>query len=501
MRRDLAIAAIVFVVAMARSLADGVGLSDESWFLQVLSRLAAGDLLYKDVAIGVTPLSVYVTSWVTAFSGIEIVAVKLVTNACFAATAFFTARISAAAGLPRGVAWIAAAAMLIWGRPHGNPPYTAMAMTAFTAAAWLVLIGGTRVPAGDPGTRLTWLATGMAAGFAAASKQNVGALAIGAVAVAIVISRRGTMGNVRGPLMNVGAGAALALGAVLLPVVISGAGNALWDYGVAAKGTYVQTATVSFGRSAGDWLDSLVHPLAPGAWSRALHGLTVMVPIATVIAAAMTWRRLDRHARLLVVFAVAATLTALPRWDRFHMTYAVPFHVLAIAAAWAARAGHTAADPRLAPLALTLAGALVMTPGVSALANGHQPSTIDRFRGPLLPPGRQADLLSTASRLREAAASRPLFILDTEAGFWYLVTGLSNPTPFDIPAATSIGTGGVPWLLARLGDGRLDQVCVGESRSGPLALETVAAYVRERFARGPEIGPCRIYRALPDPAR
>jgi hypothetical protein len=52
-----------------------------------------------------------------------------------------------------------------------------------------------------------------------------------------------------------------------------------------------------------------------------------------------------------------------------------------------------------------------------------------------------------------------------------------------------------------LGDGRLDQVCVGESRSGPLALETVAAYVRERFARGPDIGPCRIYRALPDPAR
>ena len=86
--RDVAIAAVVFLVAMARSLADGFGLSDESWFLQVLARVAAGDVLYREVGIGVTPLSVYVTSWATAFTGLEIVAVKLVTNACFATTAF-----------------------------------------------------------------------------------------------------------------------------------------------------------------------------------------------------------------------------------------------------------------------------------------------------------------------------------------------------------------------------------------------------------------------------
>jgi hypothetical protein len=490
--RGVAIAAVVFLVAMGRSLADGVGLSDESWFLQVVSRMAAGDVLYRDVAIGVTPLSVYVTSWVTAFTGIEIVAVKLVTNACFAATAFITARVAGVAGLPSGTAWIAAAGMLVWGRPYGNPPYTAMAMTAFAAAAWLALIAMSRAPS------LFWLAAGIASGLSVAAKQNVGALALAAVVIVIVIFRR-EVGGVRG-LSHVAAGAALGLGVVLIPVAISGGASGLWDYGVAAKGTYVQSATVPYSASVGDWLDAVAHVAAPGAWSRALYGLTVMLPIVTAIGVALTWRRLDRRGRLLVVFAGAATLTALPRWDRYHMTYAVSFHALVIASVWAARRGATT-GPRLAPLPLAIAAALVLAPGVSALANGHQRSTIDHFRGPLLPPGRQADLLTTASRLREAAASRPVFILDAEAGFWYLATGLSNPTPFDIPAATSVGTGGVPWLLSRLADGRIDQVCLGESRSGPLALESVAAFVRERFAPGPDAGPCRLYRGTPDPVR
>ena len=96
----------------------------------MLARVAAGDVLYREVGIGVTPLSVYVTSWATAFTGLEIVAVKLVTNACFATTAFMAARAAAAADLPRGTAWLVAAAMLVWGRPHGNPPYTAMASSS-----------------------------------------------------------------------------------------------------------------------------------------------------------------------------------------------------------------------------------------------------------------------------------------------------------------------------------------------------------------------------------
>jgi hypothetical protein len=479
--RDLPIAGVVFVVAMARSLADGIGLADESWFLQVLARIGAGDVLYKDVALGVTPLSVYVTSWITSFTGIEIVAVKVATNACFAATAFVTARIAATAGLSRGSAWTIAAAMLVWGRPHGNPPYTAMALAAFATAAWMVLRNASA--SADRASRRRWLAAGVACGLSLCAKQNVGLLALVAVVASIVLtSGRGVAatGGVRGPLSHMAAGVALAVAVVIWPVTMSGGWTAFRDYAFAAKDIYVQSASVSYLASLRD------------GFHNPLHALTVILPIAAAIAVALTWRRVDR---LIALFAVAATLTALPRWDRFHMAYAVPFHALAIASALAARRQRRSVAPWHAGLAVTIAVALVLVPAARVLANGYRPSTLDHFRGPLMLPARQAELAATASRLREAAGGRPVFILDTEAGFWYLTAGLANPTPFDIPAATSIGTAGVPWLLSRLADGRIDQVCLDESPPGPLALESVASFVRSRFTGGPDVGPCRLYRS------
>ena len=480
--RHVAIAAVVFVVAMARSFADGVGQSDESWFLQVLSRLSAGDVLYKDVSLGVTPLSVYVTSWVTSMTGIEVVAVKLVTNACFAVTAFFAARIASAVGLSHGTAWTLAASMLVWGRPHGNPPYTAMAMAAFAAAAWIALPNAASDT--DRASRRRWFAAGVACGLGIAAKQNVGVLALAAVALCA-----------RGARLSVLGGAVLAAGVVISPVLISGGWSEFQDYAVAAKGTYVASAGVSYAASVGEWLDGLLRPTAPGGWSRALHCVTVILPIASAIATALSWRRLDRRGRALAVFGAAATLTALPRWDRFHMAYAVPFHVLTIASALGTARRDRVMAPKIAVLAMPIAVVLVLAPAATLLANGHRPSTLAHFRGPLSPPAQQAGIETIAARFRDAAGGRPIFILDAEAGFWYLTTGLTNPTPFDIPAATSIGTGGVTWLLSRLADGRIDQVCLDESPPGPLALETVATFVRGRFSPGPDVGPCRIYRA------
>ena len=76
----------VFLLSLLRSLADGPALTDERWFLQVVHRISTGDVLYRDVFFGSTPLSVYITSYVTRFTGIEAIAVKAVTNLAFTAT-------------------------------------------------------------------------------------------------------------------------------------------------------------------------------------------------------------------------------------------------------------------------------------------------------------------------------------------------------------------------------------------------------------------------------
>ena len=50
---------------------------DESWFVQVVARMRAGDVLYRDISYGAGPLPAYASEAVTYLTGIDVLAVKL----------------------------------------------------------------------------------------------------------------------------------------------------------------------------------------------------------------------------------------------------------------------------------------------------------------------------------------------------------------------------------------------------------------------------------------
>ena len=52
--------------------------ADESWFVQVIARMRAGDVLYRDIAFGAGPLPAYATAGLTYLTGVDVLAVKLV---------------------------------------------------------------------------------------------------------------------------------------------------------------------------------------------------------------------------------------------------------------------------------------------------------------------------------------------------------------------------------------------------------------------------------------
>ena len=66
---------------------------DEAWFLQVVHRMGKGEVLYRDIFFGVTPLSVYITQAFTLLFGYEILAVKAVNALSFALTILLCCRI------------------------------------------------------------------------------------------------------------------------------------------------------------------------------------------------------------------------------------------------------------------------------------------------------------------------------------------------------------------------------------------------------------------------
>ena len=111
--RSAVVGVAVFAISLARSLAGGFGLTDEGWFLQIVNRLRSGDVLYRDVYVGVMPLSVYVTTALSWLTGVEILAVKIVTNAAFALTVVVADRLVRRAGATSAWAWALVGALLI----------------------------------------------------------------------------------------------------------------------------------------------------------------------------------------------------------------------------------------------------------------------------------------------------------------------------------------------------------------------------------------------------
>src|SRR5262249_5861525 len=52
--------------------------------------------------------------------------------------------------------------------------------------------------------------------------------------------------------------------------------------------------------------------------------------------------------------------------------------------------------------------------------------------------------------LQAAAAEGPVFLLTTEAGFYYLISGIKNPTSIDYPMVASMGRNGESEIIAAI---------------------------------------------------
>ena len=499
--RSAVVGVTVFAISLARSLAGGFGLTDEGWFLQIVNRLRSGDVLYRDVYVGVMPLSVYVTTALSWLTGVEILAVKIVTNAAFALTVVVADRLVRRAGATSAWAWALVGALLILGRPYANPPYTPLSMTLFmaTLAITLDLVGwGSPACPSRRNAAVEYWLTGVCAGLSFMAKQNVGLLALAAALVGVLLAatdrRRALLHD--GLVVTGFASAALL---TLVPVILGGGLPGLWDYTLAGKGSYVRLGGVAYTESLSRLIGQARRLPAPAAVMELAHGLVLIIPISVALAGAWRWRRIDSANRVLVVFAAAAVATAFPRWDRFHMAYAVPVLLLTLVALFgraplsgglARSAGRSSWLAAAALFGLAAVDPVMAIVGTDAMHSSRLP----HFRGPMIAADTERRLAASTRAMIDAAEGPSMFVLGTDAGFWYLATGLRNPTPFDIPAKTSVGRTGTESLLGRLSSGRLTPVCVANQRE-LLGLTEVEAFIQRQMRKGPDVGPCTVYRS------
>jgi hypothetical protein len=121
-------------------------------------------------------------------------------------------------------------------------------------------------------------------------------------------------------------------------------------------------------------------------------------------------------------------------------------------------------------------------------------SAVPHTNGILITPTRERRMRATARALARAAEGRTLLLATADAGFYYLIADLQNPSPFDFPLATAMGTSGETELAAAVRAGEFDVVCLGFGRGdASLVPRELVQAIRETMRPGARTHACTLY--------
>jgi 4-amino-4-deoxy-L-arabinose transferase-like glycosyltransferase len=490
---------------------------DQNWFLLVAQRLLSGDILYRDVWFVATPLSIYLTSGLAAVFGVEILVIKALMSLCFAGTCLLTYGVARQLGLSRFASAVLVLLLLIYypsWLPGYNVPYTPLGYFFMLAALGAVLRWRKELlKAGASehrGALYALILAGSCAGLSFASKQNLGVYTLVALFVSVVAVGRTTGVGSRSLLCLVIvplAAACIAVGLVLLPVWHSGAMAKLLDYGFFDQGTYVTHADISYTQQISRLPFLAREVLGLRHVGAFLEQLQFALPIPAF--AALVWSLVrSRSDGLGLSVAVSAFVAAsfvgvFPRVDPDHMICAVPALLLGLAWAWPRVHlrvnSHWDLALRLAVLLSLGAWACYGSVGnVRWLRNSLQTGTYrfapwPRYRGVLL----RADFIDQANKqaeiMKASATGEEVFILTPPAAFYYHITGLRNPTPFDFPLSTAFGLHGQKEVIELLEKGQICQVCISPLGTHDFAPALLEAYVLDHLEPMDILAWCEMY--------
>lgn len=503
----------LFCLGFFLSIADGINMADASWFLQVTQRVTSGDVLYRDVFFGSTPLSVYLTALFTTIFGTEILVVKGVMVLCNVLTILLSCRLVQQLGAVRCFPFIMVMALIVYAPPECavyQPLANLFLMGCFYAALlWRESVNAVNKTGNDKSTGAL-AAAGLAAGLCFASKQNIGIYALAALLLMVAFNSGGILMKRKRKLVDiliVLSSFLLASVLVFFPVWSSGGTEKLIDYGFINKGTYIRLGGISYL----DGLNQLVVLLGNIGSLDNLKKIYLLapflLPFLTFGALLADWLRSGTDKRNLtltvILFVGAAFLGLYPRAGRTHLTYVIPELLIGLTYVWYRTKPHiTTRWIRLIKAGLVVwfgigLGFMLINPLVKISTGNYQLSTLPHFRGVLINTDKQKEIYSLAPSLTKEASNEQAFILSPHAGFYYLVSGLKNPTSFDYPLATAFGRNGESEVMAAISRREIHPVFLDSQWPSPalrpVVLET---YVQEHMERSRDFGEFTLYRTI-----
>lgn len=490
--------AALFALSFSKAILSGFGTHDESWFLQVLERARRGDVLYRDVFFGATPLSVQMMLPAVRLLGSEIIVVRVASAATTTGTSLLCCRAAERLGIRDGgtLALLALGAALYCSPADPHPLYAQVA--ALGQAACLNAV----VAAAQGEARLRNAAyAGAAAGTSFAAKQNVGLTSLAALSISLRLWRR----DRRSYAVSAGSAfTAVAVGS-LAPVFVRGAGRRFIEYAMTNKRRYLRSAGLPYL----DGLRVLYRGGREVPLRRRYTATKFLVPPATgllVLGRALRAKSSGERANasLLAVQGTASILGAFPRADEAHVSYTLA--PLMVGLAWATN------GIRLSPMTRLIARVLAWAWLGSGIAvwfakpwelwceGRARRCRLAHFRGLVEDAAAIEFAQGKAEALRELANRSPgeTFLLAPDAAQYYLLSGISNPTSYDFPYVTAFGHTGEQDTADAIRRGEISTVMI-EAGDPQLAAWELIHTTEQTLSPIADIG-CTVY-GPPTPAR
>jgi hypothetical protein len=461
-------------------------------------RIVNGELIYRDFFTVVTPGSYYTVAWLFQLFGAGLMVLRwaaLATGIAILLIALTVAR--------RVMVWpfAAAAGLLttVWGWFLVTPNFYSL------EAALLSLIALACYVHGAPARR--WMiAAGVAAGFAAMVKQNVGAYTAAGIFITIWLSRLFDHADFRGRMKMSGqfiAGVSLPVLATVSWLAASGAGSYLyesWVYYPLVK------YTERFARPFPDFFP-IVESDPFDLWTKLVIYLPVVVyPITFVAIGILSWRfqqRGDRAAKheghaLLAITSVGllTLLQAWPRADVPHILFGLQptFILFAYLLSLVWRAMKSLPGPPIAIAAIAMI--IALSPAVTLLWKGYKRTDweyqnyivavrTDRAKG-IFAAGLEAQRIDIVTKYlsEHTSPDDPIFVVPWASGFYFLANR-SNPTRTDLMLFEDPEA--YPCLLSRLEARPPKYVIYGytwdvDDKHFRDYAEPIDRYIRSRYA-------------------
>jgi hypothetical protein len=494
----------------------GVSVFDESWFLQVIRRVLDGGILYREICFEPTPLSVCFGAAACRIFGIHVLVTKALLAACFAFTVLFFVRAAGRLGCA-STRWtlLAVAFFIVYCPVYPNSLYNPMAVMFMMLCLERCIAWIRPENDGDGTGDRRLVEAGIAAGFCLAAKQNIGLLAFAAagasVLAAIPAKRRPLTRSLRPAAVLTLFFCLSAVVLILLPLLATGALASFVYQGVSSKVEYLRLALPY-----GDRLRELGAIVTHPSWTdlkRFYFQWPWIMPAITVpglAAASLLLKGADRRsAALLFGFAGASWLSAYPRYDLFHLALILPAQALGLFFLGDRLSGRLSGRLRKAAWAACMAWLAVGTVQMglhtarSFFGRGSCWSTLPHFSNVPIRCGEYRDLVSRSGALTGLTGDKKVFLLDVEAGFYYLTAGLRNPTPYDYPLTTVLGAYGREEVGRLAMEGRIPMVVVRDPHPawGVLWPAELAGVIRTHMdaVRAGEWGTAYVPRPRPEP--